>query len=330
MPHVKANGVNLHYELSGPAAAPVIVFSHSIGATLDMWDAQVAAFAGRYRCLRYDTRGHGSSEVVDRPARVDDLADDMAGLLDALGIAKAHVVGLSLGGMTAQAFALRHADRLERLVLIATTAKMDPTFWQERAALVRREGYGSFIETVLTPRWFTPDFAKRSPETIAAFRERFPQGLARLRGLLRRDRDARPARSGSARFEAPTLIMVGADDPATPVGHVGGPAQPHPGFRAPHPAAPGSPSRRRAARPGEPLSRRLPRTRPGRNHAACRRRLLRGRPCQPQSRARRRARRAFARRCRRVRHALAGLHHAPGVGRDLGRPDAGVEDALVA
>ena len=216
MPHVKANGVSLHYELRGPAGAPVIVFSHSIGATLDMWDAQIAAFAGRYQCLRYDTRGHGSSEVVDRPARVDDLADDMAGLLDALGIAKAHVVGLSLGGMTAQAFALRHADRLERLVLIATTARMDPIFWQERAALVRREGYGSFIETVLTPRWFTPDFARRSPETIATFRERFPKdwrGYAVCCGVI--ETLDLPERIGA--IQPPTLIMVGADDPATPV-----------------------------------------------------------------------------------------------------------------
>src|SRR4051794_12097063 len=99
MPHVRANGVNLHYELSGPAGAPVIVFSHSIGASLEMWEGQVAAFAGRYRCLRYDTRGHGGSDVIDRAASVDDLADDLAGLLDALGIATGHIVGLSLGGM---------------------------------------------------------------------------------------------------------------------------------------------------------------------------------------------------------------------------------------
>src|SRR5262249_49798347 len=160
---------NLHYELRGPADAPVVVFSNSIGASLEMWDAQVAAFTGRYRCLRYDTRGHGASEAVDRPAHVDDFADDVAGLLDALGIAKAHFVGLSLGGMVGQAFALRHADRLDRMVLIATSAKMDPVFYRERGALVRREGYGSFIEVVLSPRWFTADFAKRSPNTIAAF-----------------------------------------------------------------------------------------------------------------------------------------------------------------
>jgi 3-oxoadipate enol-lactonase/4-carboxymuconolactone decarboxylase len=216
MPHVKANGVNQHYELTGPAEAPVIVFSHSIGASLEMWDAQVAAFAGRYRCLRYDIRGHGGSEVIDRPAKVDDLADDVAGLLDALAIARAHIVGLSLGGMMGQAFALRHPDRLDRLVLVSTSAKMDALTYHERAALARREGYGSFIDSVLSPRWLTADFAKRSPATIAAFRDRFPRdwrGYAVCADLIA-ELDL-PERIGA--IAAPTLIMVGADDPATPV-----------------------------------------------------------------------------------------------------------------
>jgi 3-oxoadipate enol-lactonase len=216
MPHVKANGVNLHYELTGPAGAPVIVFSHSIGASLEMWDAQVTAFAGRYRCLRYDTRGHGSSEVIDRPATVDDLADDLAGLLDALDIAKAHIVGLSLGGMMGQAFALRHPQKLDRLVLVSTSAKMDVQFYRDRETVARREGYGSFIETVLVPRWFTQEFGKASPEVIDAFRQRFPKdwrGYSVCCGVIAA-LDL-PERIGGIR--APTMIMVGAADPATPV-----------------------------------------------------------------------------------------------------------------
>ncbi len=130
MPLVVANGISLNYEIVGPEGAPVVAFSHSIGATLAMWDAQVAALAGRYRCIRYDTRGHGGSEVVATPATVDDLADDLAGLLDALAIERAHVVGLSLGGMTAQAFALRHPGRLDRLALLATSAEMDKAAWR--------------------------------------------------------------------------------------------------------------------------------------------------------------------------------------------------------
>lgn len=216
MPHAKANGIDLFYELRGPVGAPVVVFSHSIGTSLDMWDAQVAEFAGHYRCLRYDTRGHGQSEVVDRPATIDDLADDAAGLLDALGIERVHFVGLSLGGMIGQAFALRHPDRLDRLVLLATTAKMDPTAWAERQAVVRREGYGSFIDPVLSPRWFTVAFAESHPEMIAAYRQRFPKdwrGYAVCAGVI--EKLDLPERIGA--IKAPTLIMVGAADPTTPV-----------------------------------------------------------------------------------------------------------------
>jgi len=130
MPLVKANGVDLFYELSGPEQAPPVVFSNSIGSTLERWDAQVAALAGRYRCLRYDTRGHGRSDTIDAAATVDDLAADLAGLLEALGIARAHVVGLSLGGMTAQAFALAWPERVDRMVLMATSARVaSPADW---------------------------------------------------------------------------------------------------------------------------------------------------------------------------------------------------------
>src|SRR5260221_3860352 len=141
MPLVKANGVDLFYELSGPAEAPPVVFSNSIGSTLEMWDAQVAALAGRYRCLRYDTRGHGRSDTADVATTVDDLAADLAGLLDALGIAKAHVVGLSLGGMTAQAFAIARPERVDRLVLVAVNTRIaSPTDLVERARRGRSEG----------------------------------------------------------------------------------------------------------------------------------------------------------------------------------------------
>ncbi|HZP19059.1 MAG TPA: alpha/beta fold hydrolase [Bauldia sp.] len=216
MPHIAANGINHHYELTGPAGAPAVVFSHSIGASLAMWDAQVAEFAGRYRCLRYDTRGHGQSEVVDLPATIDDLADDLAGLLDALDIPKAHIVGLSLGGMIGQAFALRHPGKLDRLVLMATSARMDSDFYRARQQTVLREGYGSFIDTVLSPRWFTPAFAAANPDVIRSFRDAFPKdwrGYAVCSGVIA-DLDLEDRIAG---IRAPTMIMVGAADPATPV-----------------------------------------------------------------------------------------------------------------
>ena len=215
MPLITANGVELFYDLTGPEGAPVAAFSNSIGATFEMWDAQARALAGRYRVLRYDTRGHGRSPVVDRPASIDDLADDLAGLLGALGVARAHVVGLSLGGMTAQALAVRRPQLVHGLVLMATSAHL-PSGWDERAALVREKGMGAIVDAVMA-RWFTPGFPAASPELVAPLRERFlrmdPRGYAVCCHVIR-DMDLRPS---NAAIAAPTLIIAGADDPATPV-----------------------------------------------------------------------------------------------------------------
>jgi 3-oxoadipate enol-lactonase/4-carboxymuconolactone decarboxylase len=217
MPTIKANGVELFYDLTGPEDAPVLVFSTSVGATLEMWDPQARAFAGRFRVLRYDTRGHGRSQVVDRRVSIEDLADDLAGLLDALKIDKAHLIGLSLGGMTGQALALRRPEKLESLILMATSAHVPPPeAWTQRAETVRSQGMEA-IAGVVMGRWFTADFMKRAPDVVAETRERFvshhPNGYALCCEAIR-DMDLRQAISG---IRTPTLIIAGADDPATPV-----------------------------------------------------------------------------------------------------------------
>ena len=215
MPLIRTNEVELFYDLTGPENAPVVAFSNSIGTTLEMWDRQVPALSDRYRCLRYDTRGHGRSQVLDQPVTIGDLADDLAGLLDALGVEKAHIVGLSLGGMTAQAFGARYPERAQSLVLMATSAYL-PHGWDERAATVRAQGMGAIVDAVLA-RWFTPAFAATHPEQVAPLRERFlqldPRGYAACCEAIR-DMDLRPS---NAALRAPTLIIAGADDPATPV-----------------------------------------------------------------------------------------------------------------
>jgi 3-oxoadipate enol-lactonase/4-carboxymuconolactone decarboxylase len=217
MPLIKVNGVELNYELSGPTGAPVVAFSNSLGTTMAMWDALVPALRGRYRVLRYDTRGHGRSQVVDQPFSIDDLAADLVRLLDGLGIAKAHVVGLSLGGMTGQALASRYPERVISLTLMATSAYM-PTqaSWDERAALVRAQGTSAIVEATLG-RWFTPDYPNQAPERVSPVRGAFigidPVGYALCCNAIGR-MDLRPVIN---RISAPTLVIAGVHDPATPV-----------------------------------------------------------------------------------------------------------------
>ena len=207
---------------------------------------------------------------------------------------------------------------------------MDPVFWRERAALVRREGYGSFIETVLTPRWFTPDFAERIAGSHRRLPRAFPARLARLRGLLRRHRDARPARA-DRRDQAPTLIMVGADDPATPVAMSEDLRSRIPDCRAGRSCRAwptfSSSSGRTCVNPY--LAAFLERDRveitPQAGGASFEAGLANRKAVLGAEHVERSLAAAGD-----VRHALAGLHHPPGVGRDLGRPDAAVEDALVA
>src|SRR3954451_23988766 len=214
MPLIRTNEVELFYDLTGPENAPVVAFSNSIGTTLEMWDRQVPALSDRYRCLRYDTRGHGRSQVLDQPITIEDLADDLAGLLDALGVEAAHIVGLSLGGMTAQALGVRHPERALSLTLMATSAYL-PHGWDERAATVRAKGMGAIVDAVLA-RWFTPAFAAAPPQVVAPMRERFlaldPRGYAVCCGAIR-DMDLR---AGNAEIRVPTLLIAGADAPATP------------------------------------------------------------------------------------------------------------------
>ncbi|MBC7799250.1 MAG: 3-oxoadipate enol-lactonase [Gemmatimonadaceae bacterium] len=214
MPMVAANGTELFYDLTGPEGAPVVAFSNSLGTTLEMWDAQARALAGRTRVLRYDTRGHGRSPTVDKPATIDTLADDLAGLLDALGINRAHVVGLSLGGMTAQSLAARRPAQVHGLVLMATSAYL-PQGWTERAVLVREAGMGAIVDATMA-RWFTPPCVQSAPAYLTAQRDRFlaidPRGYAVCCGAIG-GMDLRP---GNGAIAAPTLIIAGADDTATP------------------------------------------------------------------------------------------------------------------
>ncbi|WP_375459229.1 3-oxoadipate enol-lactonase [uncultured Enterovirga sp.] len=216
MPTIAANGVTLNYLLEGPEGAPVVAFSNSLGTTLRMWDAQAAALAGRFRCLRYDTRGHGGSAVPASGFEVEHLADDLAALLDGLGIARAHVVGLSLGGMTGQSLAVRRPDLVDRLVLVATSAYLPPQdLWRERAAMVRARGMGAIAENVIG-RWFTA--SEQRSEGAEATRRRLVEEIPAEGYALCCEAIGRmDLRERIGAIGAPTLVVSGAEDPATPV-----------------------------------------------------------------------------------------------------------------
>ena len=223
--------VEVHAVAEGPADAPVVLLLGSLGSTLEMWDPQVAPLAERFRVVRCDARGHGRSPVPPGPYRLDDLVDDAVALLDRLGVARAHVVGLSLGGMTAMRLAARQPERVDRLALLCTSAQFaDPGSWTARAATVRAGGTGAVADAVVQ-RWFTPAARAADPELVERWRsvvasspaEGYASCFEAIAGLA--------LVPDLARIAAPTLVLAGADDPATPPDHLRAIADAVPGAR---------------------------------------------------------------------------------------------------
>ena len=143
MPEIEANGITIHYELCGPADAPVVLLSNSLGTRLEMWEPQLSALSQRYRVLRYDSRGHGRSSAPKGPYTIELLASDAIGLLDALRISEAHFCGLSMGGMVGQVLGARHGDRVRSLTLCSTACHVTPkAIWDERIEAVRKRRHG--------------------------------------------------------------------------------------------------------------------------------------------------------------------------------------------
>ena len=150
MPTMTHDGVTIYYSIEGPAGAPVLLMSNSLGTSLEMWDPQARALSDEFRVLRYDTRGHGRSSVPPGPYSIAQLGEDMRLLLDHLGIARAHVCGLSMGGITAMWLAIHHPERIDRLVLSNTAAWIGPASnWTERAAAVERDGVAPIAAAVV-------------------------------------------------------------------------------------------------------------------------------------------------------------------------------------
>jgi 3-oxoadipate enol-lactonase len=217
MPHATANHIEIYYELSGPAGAPVVMLSNSLGTRLEMWDPQMPALAGRYRVLRYDSRGHGRSDAPPGPYSVAMLGEDALALLDTLGIAQVHFCGLSKGGMVGQWLGAHHGDRLVSLTLCATAARLGPAeLWNQRIEQSAREGMASLVDGV-TERWFTAGYRATPRREIEQVRAMIlatsPQGYGACCAAIR-DMDQSEA---IRLIRTPTLIVAGADDPATTI-----------------------------------------------------------------------------------------------------------------
>ncbi len=210
--------VEVAYTEDGARDAPVVVLSNSLGATRGMWDPQVPALAERYRVVTYDTRGHGDSPAPAGPYALDDLVDDVVALLDRLGVRRAHVAGLSLGGMTALRLAAREPSRVGRLAVLCSSAKADPQGFRDRAAAARSGGTATFAPTVVS-RWLTPAYAASHPALVARLEAMIAgaddEGYAACCEVVA-DLDLR---ADLARITAPTLVVSGAEDPALPPEH---------------------------------------------------------------------------------------------------------------
>ncbi|GAA4702175.1 3-oxoadipate enol-lactonase [Phytohabitans rumicis] len=220
-----------YYTVDGPDDAPVLVLGNSLGATLHMWDPQLPRLAERFRVVRFDTRGHGRSPVPAGPYDIGDLGRDVLALLDALGVARAHFCGLSLGGMVGMWLGAHAPDRVDRLVLCCTSARPGPPeAWAQRASTVRADGLES-IADVLVSRWVTAPYAARHPDRLATLRAMIAgtpaEGYASCCGVLERlDLTADlPA------IRAATLVVHGEDDPAIPPAHSAAIAAAIPGAR---------------------------------------------------------------------------------------------------
>jgi 3-oxoadipate enol-lactonase len=216
---VTANGIGIHYTLEGAESAPVIALSHSLSTNLTMWEPQMEVLLRSHRVLRYDTRGHGGTDVPEGPYTLEMLAEDVQALLHVLGVPKTHFMGISMGGMVGQTLALMAPELLRSLILCDTSSVIPEDagpVWDDRIRTAETRGMEAHVSATIE-RWFTPGFQRERPEVIAEvsamIRATSPRGYIgcahAIRHLNLTDR--------LSSIRVPTLIIVGEDDPGTPV-----------------------------------------------------------------------------------------------------------------
>ena len=213
---VRIGELNFNVEVEGPFKAPFLMLSNSLGTNYHMWDPQMPEFTRQFRVIRYDSRGHGRSHADDGPYSMASLGRDALAIMDALGVARTHWVGLSKGGMVGQWLLVNAPGRLDRAVLANTGAFMGPPdLWNSRIRAVHANGMGALAGQTID-RWFTKEFQRSNPEAIAKITAMLiatpAQGYAACCAAIR-DMDQREAIRS---VQKPVLVIVGRHDPATP------------------------------------------------------------------------------------------------------------------
>lgn len=213
------NGIQVNYEFVGSPSAPVVMLSHALATNLTMWDPQMEALAQSFRVLRYDSLGHGNTDAPRGPYSLDQLAQQAAGLLDALGIQRVHFVGLSMGGMIGQALALMRPLALTSLVLSDSSSRIPPeaqALWQERIKIAESVGMEPLVEPTIG-RWFTPPFRTTHADIVERVRRLIrgtsPLGYAACCHAIA----ALNLTERLHTIEIPTAIIVGEEDQGAPL-----------------------------------------------------------------------------------------------------------------
>jgi 3-oxoadipate enol-lactonase len=212
--------VALHHESIGPLDGPPLLLGGSLGTTLAMWEPQAKILSGRLRMIPFDHRGHGASPMPVAPYTIAELGHDVIALMDRLKLERASFCGLSLGGMVGQWLAGNHPERIDRLILIATTAYLGESGpWLERAATVRAAGTVEVIADLVVGRWFTPSWGAAHGHTLRAYREMLAAAAVEGYAGCCEAIAELDLRDELERITAPTLVISGADDPSIPPPH---------------------------------------------------------------------------------------------------------------